>query len=357
MSKMRAQVFQEPFRMKMENVDLPKIEADEVLIQVKAVGICGSDLAYYTGKSPVDTPSGKGPIILGHEISGVIVDLGAIPNNMKLFESGDRVIVNPAQPCHACSNCLKGRVNLCDHLNNVGVSLNGGFAEYVKVKYTNVYKIPEGVSFQQAAMVEPLACATYGVNNLDVRLGDTVVVMGPGSIGLLMVQLAKARGAAKVILIGILDYPLRLGKDLGADVVLNTANPDSPYYTEDLTNAVEKLTNGQFAERVIVPTGSTSAMQQALEISGKKSTVVYFGLPGENDRIEIPVLKTLQMDKTIRFSWLAPLTWPIAIQSIQSGLVNVERLVTHKYSLEELSEAIQFMTSREEQKIKGMIIL
>ncbi|GGG16724.1 zinc-dependent alcohol dehydrogenase [Paenibacillus abyssi] len=354
---MRAQVFYEPHNMRLENVELPRIEENEVLIKVKAVGICGSDISYYLGKSPVDTPTGKGPIILGHEISGEVVDMGFIPESLKLFGIGDKVIVNPAQPCHACMYCLKGQVNLCESLINVGVSGNGGFAEYVKARFTNVYKVPYEMSFEEAAAVEPLACATYGVNNLDVQAGDTVVVMGPGPIGLMMVQLVKARGAGKVILVGILDYSLKKGKSLGADIVLNTANPGSPYYTEDLVGTVKELTGGVLAQRVIVPTGSTIAMQQALEISGKKSTIVYFGLPGEKDQIVIPALPTLQADKTIRFSWLAPLTWPTAIQAVHSGLVDVKALITHRFELSELSEAIQFMGSKEEEKIKGMVIL
>jgi threonine dehydrogenase-like Zn-dependent dehydrogenase len=355
MSMMLAQVFYEPKIMKLEEVKLPELNENEVLIKVKAVGICGSDIAYYTGKSPLDTPNGKGPLILGHEISGEITDLGAIPKSMQLFNIGDRVIVNPAQPCHSCLHCLKGQPNLCEHLVNIGVSGNGGFAEYVKVRYSNVHKIPDGISFEQAAMIEPLACATNGVNNLDVQAGDTVVVIGSGPIGLMMVQLAKARGAGKVILIGILDFSLTKGKDLGADIALNTANPDSPYYTEDLIGTVYGLTDGRLADKVIVPTGSVQAMQQALEISGKKSTVVYFGLPGENDCITIPVLSTLQMDKTIRFSWLAPLTWPTAIQAISTELVNVKALITHRYSLSELSDAISFMASKEERKLKGVV--
>jgi threonine dehydrogenase-like Zn-dependent dehydrogenase len=357
MATMKAQIFYEPYHMKMETPLIPAIEENEVLIQVKAVGICGSDIAYYTGKSPLDTPNGKGPLILGHEVSGVIAEMGSIARNMKLFEIGDRVIVNPAQSCHACTYCLKGQVNLCDRLVNVGVSGNGGFAEYVKARYTNVYPIPDQMNYEQAAMVEPLACATYGVNNLDVRPGETVVIIGPGPIGLMMVQLIKARGAGKVILIGIFDFPLAKGLTVGADVVFNSDSADSPYYTNDLIREVYSLTGGQMADKVIVPTGSISAMQQALELSGKKSTVVYFGLPGESDQISISILPTLQMDKTIRFSWLAPLTWPTAIQAIHTGIVNVDELITHKFQLSELAEAIQFMASEEKGKIKGIILI
>lgn len=357
MSIMKAQVFYEPYNIQMEDLSIPQVNADSILIKVKAVGICGSDIAYYTGKSPLDTEDGKGPLILGHEISGEVVQLGSIPQSKNLFEIGDKVIVNPGQPCQICKHCLKGNVNLCDQLINVGVSGNGGFAEYVEVRYTNVYKIPHSISYEQAAMVEPLACAINGIENLDIRIGDTVVVIGPGPIGIMMVQLAKARGAGKVILVGVLDFPLTKGKDLGADIVLNTLNQKSSYYTKDLIKTVQELTDGQLADKVIVPTGSVQAMQQALEISGKHSVIVYFGLPGEEARITIPVLSTLQMNKTIRFSWLAPLTWPTAISAVENELVNVNELITHRYQLSELPNALSFMASKEEKKIKGMVIL
>jgi len=356
-SKMNAQVFYESNIMRKENIDIPEINDNEILIKVKACGICGSDIAYYYGRSPVETENGKGPIVLGHELSGEVVEVGNRAKSLKLFKPGDRVIVNPAQQCNACPSCSRGYMNLCEHPTVLGVSVNGGFAEYAKSNYTHLYKMPENLSFEEGAMVEPLACATYGVENLNMELGDFVVVMGPGTLGLMMTQLIKSKGAGKVALVGIFDYGLEKGKELGADYIINTFKKDSPYYIDNLKYKIAELTGGELAKRVIVPTSAKPAMQQALEISGKKSTIVYFGLPGPNDLLEVPALSTLTQDKTIRFSWLAPLTWPLAIKAIETCKVDVKKLITHRFNLDNVEEGIIFMGSEAEEKIKGMVII
>jgi len=355
--KMKAQVFYESNIMKMENIDIPVINDSEVLIKVKACGICGSDIAYYYGRSPVETESGKGPIVLGHELSGEVVQVGTRARDLNLFKPGDRVIANPVQQCNACLSCFKGHINLCEHPTVLGVSVNGGFAEYVKSDYTHLYKMPKNLSFEEGAMIEPLACATYGVENLNVELGDFVVVIGPGTLGLMMTQLIKAKGAGRVALVGIFDYGLEKGKELGADYIINTTKKDSPYYVDDLKGKISDLTGGELAQRVIVPTSAKMAMQQALEISGKRSTIVYFGLPGPKDILEVPALSTLTQDKTLRFSWLAPLTWPLAIKAAETGKVDVKKLITHRFNIDNVEEGIIFMDSEAEEKIKGMVII
>jgi L-iditol 2-dehydrogenase len=356
-AKMKAQVFYEANIMKLEEVDIPSIYDNEVLVKVKACGICGSDVAYHYGRSPLETPTGKGPLILGHELSGEVVEVGKRAADLNLVKNGDRVIINPVQICNACPNCLKGYVNLCENQMALGVSANGGFAEFTKVNYTNIYKMPENISFEEGAITEPLACASYGIDNLQVNMGDFVVIIGSGAIGLLMVQLVKARGAGKVALVGIFDFPLELGKELGADYIINTLNKNSHYYVGDLKENILELTKGKFADRVIVPTNAKMALQQALEISGKRSVIVYFGLPGDKDMLEVRVLNTITFDKTIRFSWLAPFTWPKAIKAIEMGAVDVSKLITHRYSLEKVEEGIEFMNSPVEEKIKAMVII
>ena len=355
--KMNAQVFYEPNIMKYEKIDIPVIDDNEILVKLKACGICGSDISYYFGRSPLETSSGKGPLVLGHEMSGEIVALGKKAKDMKIHKEGDKVIVNPAQNCNACPSCYKGYVNLCENPKGIGVSVNGGFAEYIKVNHTHIYQMPQSLTFEEAAFVEPLSCATYGVENLKLELGDFVVIIGSGTIGLLMTQLIKNLGAGKVALIGIFDYPLELGKKLGADFVINTLNKKSPYYTDDLKQKILELNNSDLAQRVIVPTSAKVALQQALEISGRRSTVVYFGLPGEKDKLEVPVLNSITSDKTIRFSWLAPFTWPRAIKALETGKVDVKQLISHRFKLEELIDGIKFMDSESEEKIKAMVTL
>ncbi len=355
--KMKVQNFIEPLKMESEEHDIPKIADNEVLVRVKAVGICGSDISYYYGHSPLDTKDGKGPLYLGHEISGVVAEVGSIASKMGLFKEGDRVALNPVQQCNACEACMRGEFNICSHSEVIGVSVNGGFAQYVKVKYTHVYKIPDAVSFEDGALAEPLACATYGVKNLDVQMGQTVVVFGTGTIGFMQIQLAKAAGAGKVIAIGVVDNQLEFALKNGADFVINSLDEKSKFYAKDLAAKVCRLNNGNLAPRAIVATSAMSALQSAITVTGKNSTIVYFGLPSPEDKLQIPVLDAIQSNRTIKFSWLAPLVWDNVFNLIASGQVNLKPLITHKFSLEDLKKGLDFMKNSEEFKIKGVVLV
>jgi threonine dehydrogenase-like Zn-dependent dehydrogenase len=354
--KMKAQVFYEANVMKLEEIDIPQIADNEVLVKVKATGICGSDISYYYGHSPLGTADGKGPLVLGHEFSGEIAEVGALPKKLGLFKEGDRVTCNPVVQCNACENCAKGRFNVCSNATVPGVSVNGAFAEYCKLSYTHVYKIPDTMSYEEAAVIEPLACGTYGVKKLDVEPGDFVVVFGPGPIGIMMTQLIKASGAGKVAIVGTRDYPLETALSLGADYAVNIRDTASKYYAKDVVERISELTGGQMADRVIVPTSSKEALQNALTVSGAGATIVYFGLPGPDDKIEIPALSGIQSDKTIKFAWLAPLVWPTAIRSVANGLVKLDKLITHRFPLADAEKGIQFMKNGKGDKLKGIVV-
>jgi len=356
---MKAQVFYEPNDMRLENVPIPQIAADEVLVRVKACSICGSDIAYYYGASSLETENGKGPLILGHEYTGEVVEVGDIPKSMGLFTPGDRVVLDPVQYCNACDVCFRGQTNLCENKAVLGVSANGGFAEYSKSKYTGVHPLPDNVSYEDGALTEPLACASYGIKNLAVEPGNFCVVMGPGAIGLMMLQLAKSYGAGTVVLIGATndDYRLEAGGALGADLLINCTEKDSPYYVDDVKAKISEMTDGKMANRVIVPTGAVPAMELALQISGRRSTIVYFGLPGDKDVLRVPVLDQILWDKTIRFSWLAPGTWQTALGALGAGLVDVAPLVTHTFKLEDLVEGLGKVRDRVDKPMKPVVVM
>ncbi|MFW6180111.1 MAG: zinc-dependent alcohol dehydrogenase [Spirochaetota bacterium] len=354
--KMKAWVFYEPENMKLEEVDIPSIGPDEVLIRIKACGICGSDIAYYWGDSSLETADGKGPLILGHEMTGEVAELGELPRELGLFQVGDRVAIDPVQYCNACEVCKKGQPNLCENKSVLGVSVNGAFAEYMKSKYTSLFKLPGNVSFERGAFSEPLADALYAVQNLEVNLGDFVVVIGPGPIGLAQAQLIKSSGAGTVAVAGTRDYRLEIARRNGADHVFNTADAGSPYYVPDITKKIAELTGGRMADRVLVATGSPKAMELPFQLSGRRSVIVFFGLPGDADVIKVPALQTILWDKKIRFSWLAPLTWPRAVQAIAAGLINVDALVTHRYTLAELIQGLEDVKNRKGNPLKALVI-
>lgn len=354
--KMKVQTFYEPKVMKLEEHDIPQIADNEVLVRVKAVGICGSDISYYYGHSPLDTADGKGPLYLGHEASGTIAEVGAIPARLGLFAPGDRVAINPVQQCNACPACMRGQFNICDHVETIGVSVNGCFAEYVKVKYTHAYKIPDAVSFEDAALAEPLACALHAVERLDVQLGQTVVVYGTGGIGLMQVQLARAAGAGQVIAVGRRDYGLEKARECGATHLINNTDEKSPYYAADTADRVRELSGGP-APRAIVATSNMEALQDALKTTGPCSTVVYFGLPGPEDLLQIPVLEAIQSERTLKFSWLAPLVWDSVFAVIASGQVRLQPIITNRFSLEDAEKGIIHMKEADAPKVKGILVL
>jgi threonine dehydrogenase-like Zn-dependent dehydrogenase len=353
--KMKAQVFYEGEKMALEEIPVPAVTDVDVLVRVKNCGICGSDISYYYGLSPVGTATGKGPIVLGHEFTGEVVEVGAVAKSLNLFKPGDRVVVNPVQHCNACYACAAGHTNLCANLYVPGVTNDGGFAEYCVSRYTGLFKLPDTVSYAAGAFTEPLACAVYGLKKLEIEPGHFVAIFGPGPMGLMMVQLAKSVGAGKVALIGTRDYRLETGQKWGADYIFNTQDKKSPYYVEDLKEAIADLTHGALAERAIVPTSSNEAFEQAIDITGNAAILVHFGLPNEGDVIHVPALSTHTMDKEIRFSWLAPLVWPTAIRAISEGLLDLESLVTDTVPLVQTEEAIRALTEPVDDPIKVQI--
>jgi L-iditol 2-dehydrogenase len=236
------------------------------------------------------------------------------------------------------------------------VSVNGCFAEYVKVKYTHAYKIPDNIKFEHAALFEPLACSTHGIFDLDIKLGQTVVVYGAGAIGLFQTQLAKAAGAGVVITIGTRDYNLETAKKYGADFVLNIRDKSSKYYAENAAEKVREWNGGELAQRCIVATSNMDALRDALNVTGAFSTIVYFGLPSPEDKLEVPVLEAITSERTIKFAWLAPLVWDNVIHSVGSGQIDLSPIITNSFRLDELEEAIKYMSGSKDDKIKGVVI-
>ena len=355
--KMKVNRFMEPGIMKYQEEDIPQIAPNEILIKVKATGICGSDLVYYYGESPLDTADGKGPLILGHEFSGVVAEIGEMAKGLELFKEGDHVVVNPVQQCNACPACMRGEFNECSHVEVVGTGVDGAMAEYVKAKYTHVYKIPDSISFEHAAISEPLACATHAVDRLDIELGQTVVIYGVGGIGLMMTQLCKAAGAGKVIVVARKDYGLEKALECGADYVINNTRTESKYYAADVGKRIREINGGCLAERAILATGNMSALQDAIKVTGACAVIVYFGQAGPDDRLQVPVLDCLKAEKTLRFSWLAPLVWDKVFKMIENKQIDLSKIITNRFSLEDAEKGIRYMRESEEPKVKGVIIV
>jgi L-iditol 2-dehydrogenase len=350
---MKAQIFYEPEKMELEDKAVPVPDADEVLVKVKSVGICGSDVAYYFGASSLETEDGKGPLVIGHEFTGVVAGVGA--NAAGKFSEGDRVVVNPVQSPIDSPWTQRGLSNVADGKRVKGVSEDGGFAEYCVSDYRWTLKLADNVTFDQGALTEPLACGLYAVNNCNLEEGQTVIVFGPGPIALMMVQVLKSRGAKNVVLVGTRDYRIEKGAELGATHIVNVRDENSAHYQADLGEFIKGINGGELADRAITATSSLSAIEQALEVTGPHSTLVIFGLPGDKDVLQVPILDTILMDKTIRFSWLSPNTWEEAVQLISDGIVDMDAIISHKFDLDSLAEGITKVRDRVDNCTKGVV--
>ncbi len=348
---MKAAIFTKTETIEMAEVPIPRVGEADVLVRVKNCGICGSDISYFYGLSP----TGKMPIILGHEFTGEVVEVGAIAKGMGLFKPGDRVVVNPVQHCNACYACASGHTNLCENVNVPGVNADGAFAEYTVSRYTGLFKLDDNVSYAAGAFIEPLACAVYAMNKLEIVPGNSVAIFGPGPIGIMMVQIAKKTGAGKVIMVGTRDYRLEEARKWGASHIFNVKDAKSPYYASDLKAAIADATDGKLADRAINPTGDNSAFEQSIDVTGGAAIIVHFGLPNEDDVIHIPADAFHKADKQIRASWLAPGVWPQTIRMISEGLLNLEPLVSHTRPLSEAAQAIIDLRARKGDPIKVQI--
>ena len=351
---MKAQVFYEPEQMPLEEKAVPEIGPEQVLVKVHATGICGSDVAYYFGKSSVGPESGKGPLVLGHELSGIVAKVGALAAEKGGFAVGDPVVVNPVQSDVDSPWTQKGLSNV-DLGTVVGVSVDGGFAESCASHWHWTVKVPQDMDLDIAASAEPMACGLYAVKNLNIEAGQFGTIFGPGPIGLMMVQMAKVYGAGKVLLVGTRDERLAVGKELGADLIANTKDSESPDYVEDLGKFIADNNDGELSDRTILATSNLGAIKSGVDTAGKASTVVIFGLPGDDDVHSFNGIECMLKDMTIRYSWLAPDTWPEAVDLLHSGKVRVEPLQSYIFALEELGDSLRKVKDREGNAIKPLM--
>lgn len=324
---MKSAVFYKKHDMKVEDVKVPEIKEEEVLIQVEACGICGTDVHIYEGDKGAAqvTP----PTILGHEFSGVITKVGT---SVTKYKVGDRVCVDPNFYCGCCEPCRNGEVHYCEHMIGYGTTVNGGFAEYCAVNQRQVYILGENTTFEQGAMAEPVACCLHGIDMCEIRPGHQVVVIGAGMIGLLMVQLAKLAGATKVACIEPVENKRDVAKSLGADICIDPINED---VKKELENHGMTWIN-----TVIECAGLTSTIEQAIDIAGNRAIVMMFGLTKPDDTIEVKPFEIFQKEIVLKASFINPLTQKRALDLIDSGRLDVSSMVYDVRPLEELESIL-----------------
>ncbi|MCW4051293.1 MAG: alcohol dehydrogenase catalytic domain-containing protein [Candidatus Bathyarchaeota archaeon] len=324
----------------VKDIPVPVIGDDEVLIKVKAAAICGSDLGIYN-YTPAYSKM-KLPVVMGHEFAGEIVETG---KQVKGYSVGERVLSESVKACKKCGFCKVGMSNLCDESTLFGIHTDGGFAEYIAVPYKLLHRLPEGMSYEEAALVEPLSNALHFVKDITpFKSGDFVVVQGCGPIGLYSAQLFKL-GSARVLITGLSVDTVRfkIGERLG----IETLNIQK----ESLEDRVMELTNGEGADVAFVAVGAPPAVKQATEIVKKRGHITVVGIFGK----EVPLDMTWIVRRELKIVGAydaKPENFPQSIGLISSGKVNVVEVLTHRFSLDEAEAAFRVALDKTGGKVE-----
>jgi len=338
---LKAVVYHDVSDFRVEETPTPKIDSREILVRVKACGICTTDLfrAQYRRAKPGS--------VLGHEISGDVAEIGL---GVTKFNVGNRVAVLHHAPCGACYFCLHDQETLCEQYRRANV-YPGGFAEYIRVvpelAEKVVIKIPDEMTYEEATMTEPTACALRAISRSKVMLGDTVLVIGGGPLGLLNAQVAKRAGASQVIVSDHHDYRVEMARRLGIDYAFNPKNVN-------VEERVKELTEGRGSDLVVVAVASTEAIREGIKTVRWGGRICLFGdfrdVPQPN--LEVDPKLMLRDDITLSGSWgCAPDDYYAAFNLIRTGRVNVKEMVTHTFPIDRFADALRIMAEKQCMRI------
>jgi len=326
-------------------IDTPKPQADKnsAVVKVMAVGVCATDVHMICGNVTLAKP----PHILGHEIAGVIEEIG---ENSRGFKKGDRIVVDTIVSCGHCLACKSGRRELCPERQEIGyVPYNGGYAEYVKVPTQCLVHLPDSIPFKDAAILESIACPFGAILRIGIRLGSTVLVQGAGPAGIAFTQSAKISGAKKVIVSARGAQRLEFAKKFGADYVIDAAN-------EDVIAKVNELTDGQGCDYVIDAAGSEKSIQTCFDAAKVGGDILFYGIPSADSKIEFPFMKMMMKQLKLHGVLEYCQGWDVLVGLVESGKMNVADMVTHTFKLDELSKAIDLYNSKDRSLIKAVIV-
>jgi len=327
---MRVAMYYNNHDVRLEEMPTPQIGPGELLVRVEACGICGSDVMEWYRLDRV-------PLVLGHEIGGQIVAVG---DGVERYKEGDRVSAAHHVPCNTCHYCLSGHHTVCDTLRRTNFD-PGGLAEYLRLSALNVdrgvFLLPDEMSYEEATFIEPLACILRGQRLAHMRPGQSVLVIGSGITGLLHVQLAQALGAGLVVATDINDYRLEAAKHLGAGAAIHAK--------EDLPQYLRQLNQGHLADLVIVCTGATSAIAQALQSVERGGTVLFFAPTDPGVTIPISINDLFWRNEiTLTTSYAAsPADYTTALELIRAHRINTDRMITHRLGLAKAGTGFQLV--------------
>lgn len=339
---MKAVFVEDAYKIEVKDVNIPNLKPNDVLIKVKTAGICGSDIHTYTGVHPFRKP----PVIIGHELAGEVVDVG---ENVTTIKKGDRVTVEPQIGCGECEYCLNGEVNYCENRGAPGVNnWFGSMAEYFVAPEITVYKLPEGMSFDEGALVEPFAVGVHAVRKAGIEVGDKVAVLGAGPIGLLALAAAKAAGATSLLITDVLDYALKSAEQMGATHTLNIKNKED--WVREALHAID----GKF-DKVLIAVGVPGIIDEALRLSKKGGRIVTIAMFHEDQNLNIENLQ--QTEKEI----IGCMTYNredfrAAINLISAGAFDSNIIVTHRLPYDDAAKGFELVERKLDSVIKVLVI-
>jgi len=338
--KITAMYLEKPGKIIPRKIDMPEIKKDEVLVKIKAVGVCGSDVHYYD-KGKIGSFIVKRPLILGHECSGEIVEVGEEVKNLQI---GDKVALEPGIPCRRCIYCKTGRYNLCPEIKFMATPpVNGAFVEYVAHPADFVFKLPENVSYEEATLFEPLAVGLYSVVRAKVGFGGKILILGAGPIGLSTLQAAINIGGGRITVADIYDFRLEKAKELGADELINPRQ----------TNVLDKL--GSSFDYVFETAGSVVTTQQTVKLAKNGGKVILVGLPAQEE-IEFNTNQIITKELDVLGIFRYANMYPKAIRLAEKGQVNLKTVISKKFSFPKTEEALKFARDNKESSIKTVVI-
>lgn len=340
--KMKAAVWDAIGHVSICEKPMPVADEGHVVVKVKAVGVCATDVHMITGKVALATP----PHVLGHEIAGEIEEIG---QGVSGWKKGDRVVIDTIISCGRCTACKSGRKELCSDRMEIGYTpYDGGYAEFVRVPAQCLVSLPDEIPFRDAAIMESVACPFGAVLRIGVKPGSTVLVQGGGPAGIAFVQAAKISGAKKVIMSARGAQRLEFAKHFGADDVIDAQN-------EPVLERVMELTDGKGCDYVMDAAGSVDSILLCFDACKNGGDVLYYGIPDEKAQIPFPFMK--MMMKQLRLHGILEYCagWDTMVALTASGRINLHDMVTHTFRLEQLSDAIALYESKDRSLIKAVI--
>jgi len=333
-----------PNNYEVMDIEKPQIADDEILLHMRAAALCGTDKRIFTGAK---TKGVRKDSVVGHEICGDIVEVGS---KVEGYEVGERVSIANVIPCGHCPACLSGRENACMDRKAIGYEFNGGFEEYIRIPHIciesgNVVKLPDDVSYEAGALIEPLACCIRGLRNTGTGFNDTVLIIGAGPIGLMHLELSKIAGAKKVIVSELDPEKRDIAKKLGADRVVDSAN-------EDLAAVIAEETDGFGVDRIVMAIGITGLVNSTLKLAKKGGTVCLFaGFPkGKTAEIDPSIIHYNELQVTGSTAYKR-IDYLQAADMVRTHKIDLDAIVSAKFSLDDFREALDLHMSGKALKV------